>query len=430
MKNTDDQKEKNVSDEFLNKQPTDNDGVTLEDNSAGSIDASKQELMDLYREFEDRIDSDSRPKVFEEKDFFERKEPIYVDVAKVETKFDFSREKNEVRPVRSGAINWGKISSAELEPLLSSEEQQQEVESPVVEVEEQIPVLENPEEEPKKKPVVKKPATKKSVAKKPAMKKSASKKTSVKKQDGIVSPDKKNPDKHDLSKAGLLEDITKDEDYEGFISDTTKDEDYEGFLSDVTRHEDYESVVEMAEDTDYENKTSDDEWEIDPALLDDALFEELMSFGASLEAQEEDDVIAAEEMPMTKKSVNSKSKTASKPAKITDGSKPKRNRSKTAGLELPLEGKIIYIDLSEVKPATWEDVVKRKGRYSYHMTPVNNGGWFIKRSGSKQPSAYVADKTEALELAKQYAEKEKGTLKVHNKKGIITESYSFGRTNN
>ena len=129
--------------------------------------------------------------------------------------------------------------------------------------------------------------------------------------------------------------------------------------------------------------------------------------------------------PSTKKKSSTKkstSKTASK------SSTKKKVATKKLDIELPTSGKLILIDLKDIKPVTWKDVVERKGRFSYHMTPSSKGGWFIKKSGNDGPSAYVVDHDEALELAKKYATKEKCTLKVHNKKGTIVESFSFGHT--
>ena len=88
---------------------------------------------------------------------------------------------------------------------------------------------------------------------------------------------------------------------------------------------------------------------------------------------------------------------------------------------------ITFMALDNIKQATWEDVVRRKGHVDYHMTSAPNGGWFIKRSGVPNPYAYAKRKDEALKLARIYAEREKAELKVHNEKGIIEKSYSYGR---
>ncbi len=96
--------------------------------------------------------------------------------------------------------------------------------------------------------------------------------------------------------------------------------------------------------------------------------------------------------------------------------------------DLELEGTVIVFEPFENIPqATWEDVVRRKGHYTYHVTPAPNGGWFIKRAKSANPCAYVEKKDEALKLATAYAKKEKAELKIHNKKGVIEQSMSFGR---
>lgn len=163
--------------------------------------------------------------------------------------------------------------------------------------------------------------------------------------------------------------------------------------------------------------------------------------------QSEDEISAEEKPPKkasglgdkkiaSKKSVGTAKKTAVKKKSSETSDKTssprvkgvRKSRSRTAGMDLPKTGRIIYIDVADIKPVSWQDVVVRKGRFAYHMTPTHSGGWFIKRAGNEGPSAYVADRDEAVELAKKYAKKEKSTLKIHNSRGTIVESYSFGHT--
>ncbi|MGN1259157.1 MAG: DUF2188 domain-containing protein, partial [Christensenellales bacterium] len=92
------------------------------------------------------------------------------------------------------------------------------------------------------------------------------------------------------------------------------------------------------------------------------------------------------------------------------------------------KGKVIVFEpLDKVKQATWEDVVRRKGHYTYHVTAAANGGWFIKRAKSANPYVYAEDKEEAMQIAILYAKREKAELKIHDKKGVIEKSMSFGR---
>ena len=88
---------------------------------------------------------------------------------------------------------------------------------------------------------------------------------------------------------------------------------------------------------------------------------------------------------------------------------------------------VLFEQLENIPQATWQDVVKRKGHYTYHMTCAPNGGYFIKRAKTPNPYAFVALKDEALEVAIAYAKKEKAELKIHDAKGVIEQSMSFGK---
>ncbi len=112
--------------------------------------------------------------------------------------------------------------------------------------------------------------------------------------------------------------------------------------------------------------------------------------------------------------------------------------SETSGVELPEEevkldlsafkGKVeTFIPLESIPQATWEDVVKRKGHHTYHVTCAKGGGYFIKKAKTPNPYAFVELKEEALEVAKCYAKREKAELKIHDAKGVIEQSMSFGK---
>lgn len=88
---------------------------------------------------------------------------------------------------------------------------------------------------------------------------------------------------------------------------------------------------------------------------------------------------------------------------------------------------VMFSPLDNIKKATWEEVVRRKGHCTYHLTSSGNGGFFIKKSNAPNPYAYIQLKEDAVNLAKAYAKKEKAELKVHNAKGVIEQSLSFGR---
>lgn len=88
---------------------------------------------------------------------------------------------------------------------------------------------------------------------------------------------------------------------------------------------------------------------------------------------------------------------------------------------------VMFTPLESVKKASWEDVVRRKGHCTYHLTTSGNGGWFIKKSNAPNPYAYIEKREDAEELAIAYAKREKAELKIHNAKGVIEKSLSFGR---
>lgn len=88
---------------------------------------------------------------------------------------------------------------------------------------------------------------------------------------------------------------------------------------------------------------------------------------------------------------------------------------------------VMFTPLESVKQASWEEVVRRKGHCTYHLTTSGNGGWFIKKSNAPNPYAYIETKEDAEMLARIYAQREKAELKIHNVKGVIEKSLSFGR---
>jgi len=88
---------------------------------------------------------------------------------------------------------------------------------------------------------------------------------------------------------------------------------------------------------------------------------------------------------------------------------------------------VMFTTFDSVKKASWEEVVRRKGHCTYHLTASGNGGYFIKKSNAPNPYAYIEKKEDAIELAKAYAKREKAELKIHNAKGVIEQSLSYGR---
>ena len=88
---------------------------------------------------------------------------------------------------------------------------------------------------------------------------------------------------------------------------------------------------------------------------------------------------------------------------------------------------VMFTPIDSLRKASWEEVVRRKGHCTYHLTTSGNGGWFIKKSNAPNPYAYIEKKEDSEVLAKAYAKREKAELKIHNNKGVIEKSLSFGR---
>lgn len=84
-----------------------------------------------------------------------------------------------------------------------------------------------------------------------------------------------------------------------------------------------------------------------------------------------------------------------------------------------------FIPLEMINEVSKEDFAKRSGLVTYHVVFANKK-WKIKRGGIISPYAEGRNKKILTKLAIEYAKKEKAELKIHNKKGRIKLSNSYG----
>lgn len=61
-----------------------------------------------------------------------------------------------------------------------------------------------------------------------------------------------------------------------------------------------------------------------------------------------------------------------------------------------------------------------------HVTPHKNGGWQVKGEGNSKATAKTKTQSEAKDIAKDFAKKNKSELIIHGKDGKIREKSSYG----
>jgi len=66
-----------------------------------------------------------------------------------------------------------------------------------------------------------------------------------------------------------------------------------------------------------------------------------------------------------------------------------------------------------------------KGK-SHHVVPDPNGGWNIKKGGSKRISGHFDKKSDAVNEARQISRNQGTELVIHNKDGKISRKDSHG----
>ena len=120
---------------------------------------------------------------------------------------------------------------------------------------------------------------------------------------------------------------------------------------------------------------------------------------------------AAAKKPVAKKAAP---KTAAK--KVTAKAAPKK-----AAAKKPVAKKAV------AKKPVAKKAVAKVARKSYHVVPLEKGGWAVKLEGAKSPSAKLDKKPEAVTRAKELAKKAKlGQVIVHKLDGKIQAEYTYG----
>lgn len=61
-----------------------------------------------------------------------------------------------------------------------------------------------------------------------------------------------------------------------------------------------------------------------------------------------------------------------------------------------------------------------------HVTPHKNGGWQVKGEENSKATAKTKTQSEAKDIAKVFAKKNKSELIIHGKDGKIREKSSYG----
>jgi len=61
-----------------------------------------------------------------------------------------------------------------------------------------------------------------------------------------------------------------------------------------------------------------------------------------------------------------------------------------------------------------------------HVTPHKDGGWQVKRGGSKRATKITDTQKEAIDIATQNAKNQKTGTKIHGRDGKIRAGNSYG----
>lgn len=85
----------------------------------------------------------------------------------------------------------------------------------------------------------------------------------------------------------------------------------------------------------------------------------------------------------------------------------------------------IYIPVNMVGKVTKRDLSKRKGLIAYHVV-YSNKKWMIKRVNNSEIYAESYNRKLIIKLAKEYSKRDRAELKIHDKKGRIKISHSYG----
>ena len=67
---------------------------------------------------------------------------------------------------------------------------------------------------------------------------------------------------------------------------------------------------------------------------------------------------------------------------------------------------------------------------SYHVFPVQDGGWSVKRGGATRASRTFGVKVDAVSFARQLSANHESELIIHRKDGTIQNADSYGNDPN
>lgn len=71
--------------------------------------------------------------------------------------------------------------------------------------------------------------------------------------------------------------------------------------------------------------------------------------------------------------------------------------------------------------------VKRKAKKrDYHVVPLPDGRWGVRREGNKRLTSRQSRKVDAVYIARIYASQHKCEVVIHNRDGTIRDSDSYG----
>ena len=62
-----------------------------------------------------------------------------------------------------------------------------------------------------------------------------------------------------------------------------------------------------------------------------------------------------------------------------------------------------------------------------HVVPSQRGGWAVRSTGARRAARVFNNKKQAVEFAREFAQKESGELYVHGRDGTIKERRSYGK---
>lgn len=68
-----------------------------------------------------------------------------------------------------------------------------------------------------------------------------------------------------------------------------------------------------------------------------------------------------------------------------------------------------------------------KGPKTHHVVPNPNGGWDVKKGGSKRASSHHSTKQDAISAGRKISQNQRTEFRIHNKDGRIAQSVSHGR---